>query len=65
MPLKGGPFDGQRRPIVDGHIPATVERRWPPDEKLIQVYERKTDDFGADYFAFKGARAIGSNALTS
>lgn len=57
IPLVGGPFNGQRRPIVDGHIPERVERLPSAGEK-IEVYEHRRNLNGTDEFVYLGRRKI-------
>lgn len=58
IPFKGGPFHGQRRPIIDGVVPNEIRRLRDIDRQggVVQVYERRSDDFGADYFAYVGSQ---------
>lgn len=55
LPLLNGPFHGQRRPIIDGHIPGKVERL---NAGRIEVYEHVRNRDGTDHFVYRGSRAI-------
>lgn len=56
IPLVGGPFDGQRRPIIDGHIPQLVERL--DDAGNVQMYDLVEHHDGSQKFVYKGSRAL-------
>lgn len=57
IPFVGGPFDGQRRPIIGDCVPELVERRVA--ERLeIEVYELKQNHDGTSFLKYKGARPI-------
>lgn len=61
--LVGGPYNGDRRPIIDGHIPERIERLQAPGGP-IQVYEhRRTAD--GDQFVWVGSRAIRGAVVTA
>ena len=58
LPLVGGPFNGQRRPIINGHVPELVERL---QYGAIEVYELTHSETGADFYKYKGPRPIKLN----
>lgn len=55
LPLVGGPFDGQRRPIINHEIAETVERL---NHGAVEVYALKTTCDGKQWYAYQGSRPL-------
>jgi len=62
IPLVNGPFNGERRPIIDGHVPELVERL---HYGAIEVYVLTHGSNGSDFYKYKGPRPITVNGTVN